>query len=75
MSDQEWAAYLDTLPLHLRALAQAIMGRIDTILARDRDRNGTDIQQIARRAQHANERIDRLHETVEDLLKEREHGR
>jgi hypothetical protein len=53
MKQQDWMAYLDTLPPDHRSLAQKIMARVQTVLNSDRRHN-------EQRSDHNSERINEL---------------
>jgi hypothetical protein len=49
MSDQEWMAFLDTLPPDLRTIAQRLLERFETVLERDRSRALEEMQRLERK--------------------------
>jgi hypothetical protein len=68
VNDQEWIAYLDTLPPELADLARHIMERINTVLNRDRNRQLSEAQRIEQRLDLVQTKIVDVRTLVVDLI-------
>ena len=68
MSDQEWLAYLDTLPPDLADFAGHVMERINTLLNRERSQAISERQALDRQIAEQQTRIADLRTVVRDLF-------
>jgi len=75
MTDQEWAAYLDTLSPEQRIFAQLLREMMSTLLDRERSRWIDERQALEREIARLRVRVDVLHQTIDDLFGRHEQAR
>lgn len=68
MSDQEWLAYLDTLPPELASLANYVTERVNTLLNRERSKAIGERQELERKLDEQRAKINDLRMIVKDLF-------